>query len=68
MIVLQFCSDCSIRVSRFLKQNVVSCSCSIFNKAAPFVLEYDFQPVITSFISIVLIMMIIMMIIGTSRS
>ena len=43
-------------------QNVISCSCSIFNKA----LEYDFQPIVTSVITIALIMMILM--IGMNRS
>ena len=38
-----FCSDCSIRVSRFFMQNVISCSCPTFNKANLFMLENDFQ-------------------------
>ena len=37
-------------------QNVISCSYSIFTNA-PFMLEYNLQPVVTSFISIALIMM-----------
>ena len=43
---------------------------NFFNKANPalFMLEYDFQSVVTSFASIALIMMIMMVMIGTSRS
>ena len=51
-------------------QKVISCSLSILNKAnlVPFMLEYDFQPVVTGFIKIALIMMILMMTNGTIRS
>ena len=65
-----FCSDCSIRVSQFFMQNMISCRCSTFNKVnpAPFMLEYDFQPVVTSLASIALNMMIVMMTIDASGS
>ena len=49
------------------KTCMINCSFSICNKANP-VLEYNFQPVVTSFISKALIMMIIMMTIDASRS
>ena len=64
---LRFYGDCFIRVPRFFIQNVISFSYSNFNKAnpAPFMLKYNLQPVVTSFISIAVIMM---MTIGASRS
>ena len=46
-----FYSDCSIRVSQFFMQNMISCICSTFGKANP-VIEYNFQSVVTSFVSI----------------
>ena len=47
---------------------MISCSFSTFNKAnpAPLMLEYDFQPVVTSFASVALIMMIMMRMISDS--
>ena len=36
--------------------------------SAPFMLEYDFQPVVTSFVCIALNTLIMMMTIGTSTS
>ena len=70
MIVL---FDCSIRVSQFFKQNVISCI--QFGQLLTFIahptfliLEYKFQPVVTSFASIALIMRIMMMTIGASGS
>ena len=54
-LLLRFCSDCSIRVSQF------TCKLQLLNfykaNPAPFMLEYNLQPVVTNFISIALIMM-----------
>ena len=40
---------------------------NFYKNSAPFMLEDNLQPVVTSFISIALIMMIVMMTIGMSR-
>ena len=47
---------------------VINCICSTLTKATPvpFMLEYDFQSTVTSFASIALNMMIMMIKIGTS--
>ena len=54
----------------FMK-NKIRHSCSTFNTEnfALFMLEYNFQPVVTSFVSIALIMMVSMMtIVGINRT
>ena len=53
----------------FIEDVMICCSCSTFNKTnpSPFMLEYNLQPVITSFIGIAH-KMIMIMTIGVSRS